>query len=49
MAGEGGEKIVFGAVAVEADVERLGEFEAPLGKGAGVEGVKEGVGGCVGV
>lgn len=45
VGGEGGEEVAFGAVAVEADVEGLGEFKAPLGKGAGVEGVEEGVGG----
>ena len=49
VGGEGGEKVTFGAVAVEADIEGLGEFETPLGEGARVEGVEEGVGGCVGV
>ena len=42
---EGGDELAFGAVAVEADIERLGELEAPLGEGAGVEGVEEGDGG----
>ena len=44
---EGGDELAFGAIAVEADVEGLGELEAPLGKGAGVEGVEEGDRGLV--
>ena len=37
---EGGDEVAFGAVAVEADGEVLGELEGPLGEGAGVEGVE---------
>lgn len=42
--GEGCDEFPFGTVAVEADVERLGEFETPLGEGAGVDGVEVVVG-----
>ena len=38
--GEIGDEASFTAVAVEADIERLREFEAPLGKRAGVYCVK---------
>lgn len=44
MRGEGGEKMSFRAISVEADAEGLGEFEGPLREGAGVERVEEGKG-----
>lgn len=39
---EGRDKLPLGAIAVETDIEGLRKFEAPLGKGAGVKGVKIG-------
>lgn len=42
VAGERGYETAFRAPSVEADVERLAEFEVPLGKRAGVEVVEEG-------
>lgn len=42
--GEGGQEGAFGAVAVEAEGEGLGELEGPLWEGARVEGVQEGDG-----
>lgn len=44
VGGEGGGEMAFTAVAVEADVKGLGELEAPLREGAGVERMQEGVG-----
>ena len=45
MVGEGSDETAFGAVTVEANIERLREFEIPLREGTGVERVQDHEGG----